>query len=139
MTVREFYNFCSTRGITDYKIYIDEISMSGCFVGYKEMNRDEINIGYGEKMISFFVNKSETAENLTSKENEMPQEFYKADINDEGEGIEKVGEVTLKSIGRNYNESNVCDFVSILIANGYEVHIRRPTIDFYKISYYKVV
>lgn len=132
MTVKEFYNFCSVRGITDYKIYIDEISMSGCYVGYKEMNRDEIDIGHGEKMISFFVNKSETAENLTNKEDKMP-----LDTNNEEK--EKVGEVTLKSIGRNYNESNVCDFVSILIANGYEVHIRRPTMDFYKISYYKVV
>lgn len=132
MTVRELYNFCSARGITDYKIYIDEISMSGCFVGYKEMNRDEINIGHKEKMISFFVSKGEIAKNLTSKENKMP-----LDINDEEK--EKVGEVTLQSIGRNYNESNVCDFVSILIANGYEVHIRRPTKDFYKISYYRVV
>ena len=131
MTVRELYNFCSARGITDYKIYIDEISMSGCFVGYKEMNRDDIE--YGEKIISFFGNGSKT----TSKEDIMPQEFHKADINDEEK--EKVGEVTLKSIGRNYNESNVCDFVSILIANGYEVHIRRPTMDFYKISYYKVI
>ena len=132
MTVRELYNFCSARGITDYKIYIDEISMSGCFVGYKEMNRDDIDIVYKEKMISFFGNGNKTA----SKEDVMPQEFYKADINDEE--TEKVGEATLKSIGRNYNESNVCDFVSILIANGYEVHICRPTMDFYKISYYKV-
>ena len=133
MTVRELYNFCSARGITDYKIYIDEISMSGCFVGYKEMNRDDIDLEYGEKMISFFGNGSKTA----SKEDVMLQGFYKADINDEEK--EKVGEVTLTSSGRNYNESNVCDFVSILIANGYEVHIRRPTMDFYKISYYKVV
>ena len=133
MTVRELYNFCSARGITDYKIYIDEISVNGCFIGYKEMNRDDIDIVYKEKMISFFSNGSKTA----SKEDVMPQEFCKADINDEEK--EKVGEVTLKSIGRNYNESNVCDFVSILIANGYEVHIRRPTMDFYKISYYKVI
>jgi len=133
MTVRELYNFCSARGITDYKIYIDEISVNGCFVGYKEMNRDDIDIAYEEKMISFFDNGSKT----TSKEDVIPQEFYKADIYDEEK--EKVGEVTLKSIGRNYNESNVCDFVSILIANGYEVHIRRPTMDFYKISYYKVI
>lgn len=132
MTIRELYNFCSARGITDYKIYIDKISINGCFVGYKEMNRDEINIEHEEKIISFFVSKGEIAKNLTSKENKMP-----LDINDEEK--EKVGEVTLKSIGRNYNESNVCDFVSILIANGYEVHIRRPTVDFYKISYYKVV
>lgn len=130
MTVRELYNFCSARGITEYKIYIDEISVNGCFVGYKEMNRDDIDIVYEEKMISFFSNGSKTA----SKEDKMP-----LDINDERKEIEKVGEVTLKSIGRNYNESNVCDFVSILIANGYEVHIRRPTMDFYKISYYKVI
>lgn len=128
MTVRELYNFCSARGITDYKIYIDEISTSGCFVGYKEMNRDDIDIAYEEKMISFFSNGSET----TSKEDKMP-------LDTKYEEKEKVGEVTLKSIGRNYNESNVCDFVSILIANGYEVHIRRPTMDFYKISYYKVI
>lgn len=128
MTVRELYNFCSARGITDYKIYIDEISINGCFVGYKEMNRDDIDIGYEEKMISFFSNGSKTA----SKEDVMP-------LDTKDEEKEKVGEVTLKSIGRNYNESNVCDFVSILIANGYEVHICRPTMDFYKISYYKVI
>ena len=133
MTVREFYNFCSARGITDYKIYIDEISKNGCFVGYEEMNRDKIHVEYEEKTISFSVGGNETAENLTSKEDKMP-----LDINERKE-IEKVGEVTLKSIGRNYNESNVCDFVSILIANGYEVHICRPTMDFYKISYYKVI
>lgn len=48
---------------------------------------------------------------------------------------EKCGEVTIKSFGRNYAESNVSDFVSILIANGYKVVIERPVQDFYRIEY----
>ena len=47
----------------------------------------------------------------------------------------KCGEARIQSFGRNYNESNVCDFVSVLIANGYKVVIERPTQDFYRIQY----
>ena len=51
--------------------------------------------------------------------------------------IEECGEATIKSCGRHYNECNVSDFVSILIANGYEVLISRPSEDCYNVKYYK--
>lgn len=49
----------------------------------------------------------------------------------------KIGEAIIKSCGRSYNECNVCDFVSILIANGYEVRIKRPSQDNYHVEYYR--
>lgn len=48
---------------------------------------------------------------------------------------ELIGEAAIKSGGRKYNECNVCDFVSILIANGYKVLIERPSETEYKIKY----
>ena len=53
MTVEEFYNFCKEHGITDFKIFVDDISINGCFIGYEELVPEKINIEYGEKMISF--------------------------------------------------------------------------------------
>lgn len=48
---------------------------------------------------------------------------------------EKHGEITVKSFGRRYAESNVSDLVSILIQNGYKVLIERPAEDYYLIQY----
>lgn len=52
MTVKEFYEYCVENHIEDYKIFVDEISVNGCFVGYNELTDKMIDIGYGEKMIS---------------------------------------------------------------------------------------
>ena len=49
--------------------------------------------------------------------------------------FEVAGDARLKSYGRNYNTSNVSDFVSILISNGYVVTISRPSEDEYYIQY----
>ena len=52
MTVEEFYDWCSKQNLYNFKIYVDEISVNGCFVGYKELQSDMIDISYSEKMIS---------------------------------------------------------------------------------------
>ena len=52
MTVQEFYDYCKERKITDFEIYINEISINGSFIGYEKLTQDEIDIGYAEKMIS---------------------------------------------------------------------------------------
>ena len=49
--------------------------------------------------------------------------------------FEVVGDARLKSYGRNYNTSNVSDFVSILLSNGYVVTISRPSEDEYYVEY----
>lgn len=53
MTVKELYEYCKERGVTDFEIYINEISVNGCFVGYEKLTPDKIDIGYGERMITF--------------------------------------------------------------------------------------
>lgn len=52
MTVEEFYEFCEDNHITDYKIFVDQISLARCFTGYKELTEKEIDISYSERMIS---------------------------------------------------------------------------------------
>ncbi len=52
MTVEEFYDWCSKQNLYDFKIYVDEISVNGCFIGYKELQPDRIDISYSEKIIS---------------------------------------------------------------------------------------
>ena len=52
MTVEEFYQYCIKRGVENFAIYVDEISVNGCFIGYKELTNEKIDIGYGENMIS---------------------------------------------------------------------------------------
>ena len=52
MTVKEFFNYCVANDIEDFKIFVDVISMNGCFVGYKELTYKDIDIGYGGKIIS---------------------------------------------------------------------------------------
>ena len=52
MTVQEFYDYCKDKNITDYTIFVDEISVNGCFIGYDELTPKKIDIGYGERMIS---------------------------------------------------------------------------------------
>ena len=53
MTVQELYDYCKERGVTDFEIFINEISVNGCFIGYEKLTPDEIDIGYAEKMITF--------------------------------------------------------------------------------------
>lgn len=53
MTVEEFYRYCQEHDITNYRIFIDKISLAGCFIGYEELTEKDINVGYGEKMITF--------------------------------------------------------------------------------------
>lgn len=57
MTVEEFYQFCKEHGITDYKILMDEISINGCFIGFKKVFENNIAFGYdniyGEDMVWF--------------------------------------------------------------------------------------
>ena len=52
MTVKEFYEYCVEHNIEDFRILVDHISGNGCFIGYEELTPKEINIGYGERMIS---------------------------------------------------------------------------------------
>ena len=52
MTVEEFYEYCKKNNVTDFKIFVDQISVNGCFIGYNELDEGKIDIGYGEKMIS---------------------------------------------------------------------------------------
>lgn len=52
MTVEEFYQYCKEKHIEDFRLFVDQISLSGCFVGYAELEPDKIDIGYGEKIIS---------------------------------------------------------------------------------------
>ena len=52
MTVEEFYQYCKNNHIEDYKLFVDQISVNGCFIGYAELTPDKINIGHGEKMVS---------------------------------------------------------------------------------------
>lgn len=49
---------------------------------------------------------------------------------------EKCGEANIIAGDRNYNEGCVSDFVSILLANGYEVNIKRNCNKF-DIEYYR--
>ena len=49
--------------------------------------------------------------------------------------FEVAGDARIKSYGRNYNISNVSDFVSILLSNGYVVTISRPSEDEYYVEY----
>lgn len=51
MTVQDFYEFCKDNHITNYKIFADQISLAGCFTGYKELTEKEIDISYGEQII----------------------------------------------------------------------------------------
>ena len=51
MTIQDFYEFCEDNHITDYKIFVDQISLAGCFIGYKELTAKEIDISYGEQII----------------------------------------------------------------------------------------
>ena len=51
MTVQEFYEFCEDSHITDYKIFVDQISLAGCFTGYKELTEKEIDISSDEQAI----------------------------------------------------------------------------------------
>ena len=52
MTVQEFYDYCKDNGITNFKIFVDQISVNGCFIGYTELSPELIDIGYSERMIS---------------------------------------------------------------------------------------
>lgn len=51
MTVKEFYEFCEDNHITGYKIFVDQISLAGCFTGYKELTEKEIYISSSEQII----------------------------------------------------------------------------------------
>lgn len=51
MTVEEFYNYCKQNNITDFQIFITDYD-GGKIAGYHGMRKDDIDIGYGEKMIS---------------------------------------------------------------------------------------
>lgn len=51
MTVQDFYEFCKNNNITNYKIFVDQISLAGCFTGYKELTKKEIYISSGEQII----------------------------------------------------------------------------------------
>lgn len=53
MTVQELYDYLKELGVTDFEIFINEISVNGCFIGYEKLTPDEIDIGYAEKMITF--------------------------------------------------------------------------------------
>ena len=57
MTVEEFYQFCKEHDIADHAIMIDDISKSGCFIGFKKLSKDAICFGYddiyGEDMVWF--------------------------------------------------------------------------------------
>ena len=52
MTVEEFYQYCKENGVENYTLYVDQISVNGCFIGYTEITPDNIDIGYGEKIVS---------------------------------------------------------------------------------------
>lgn len=52
MTVEEFYQYCKDCGVENYKLFVDQISVNGCFIGYAEITPDKIDIGYGEKIVS---------------------------------------------------------------------------------------
>ena len=52
MTVKEFYEYCVKHNVEDFRIFVDHISVNGCFVGYEELTTKKIDIGYGEQMIS---------------------------------------------------------------------------------------
>lgn len=52
MTVEEFYRYCKDHGVENYKLYVDQISVNGCFIGYAEITPDMIDIGYSEKIVS---------------------------------------------------------------------------------------
>lgn len=52
MTVEEFYQYCKEKHIEDFRLFVDQISVNGCFIGYEELTPDKIDIGYGEKIIS---------------------------------------------------------------------------------------
>lgn len=51
MTIQEFYEFCEDNHITNYKIFVDQISLAGCFTGYKELTTKEIDISHKEQII----------------------------------------------------------------------------------------
>ena len=52
MTVKEFYEYCVEKHIEDFEVYVDQISVNGCFIGYDKLTNEKIDIGYGEKIIS---------------------------------------------------------------------------------------
>lgn len=52
MTVEEFYQYCKENGVEKYSLFVDQISVNGCFIGYAELTPDKIDIGYGERIIS---------------------------------------------------------------------------------------
>ena len=52
MTVEEFYQYCKERHIEDFRLFVDQISVNGCFIGYEELTPDKIDIGYSEKEIA---------------------------------------------------------------------------------------
>ena len=52
MTVREFYDYCVDNGIEDFEVFVDQISVNGCFVGYTKLSPELIDIGYSERMVS---------------------------------------------------------------------------------------
>lgn len=44
MTIRELYEFCEKQKLLDATIEVCNISVNGCFIGYKPL--DEKNISY---------------------------------------------------------------------------------------------
>ena len=52
MTVKEFYEYCVEKHIENFEVYVDQISVNGCFIGYDKLTNEKIDIGYGEKIIS---------------------------------------------------------------------------------------
>lgn len=58
MTINELYKFCEERDLLDAKIEVCQISVNGCFIGYKPLKEKDISYsliddehGESEKMI----------------------------------------------------------------------------------------
>lgn len=43
MTINELYKFCEERDLLDAKIEVCQISVNGCFIGYKRLKEEDIS------------------------------------------------------------------------------------------------
>ncbi len=51
MTVEEFYKWCKEHNVENFQVFITDYD-GGKIAGYHGVNKNDIDIGYGEKMIS---------------------------------------------------------------------------------------
>lgn len=62
MTINELYKFCKERNLLDAKIKVCQISVNGCFIGYKYLKEKDISYAlgddeYGEKEKSIILER----------------------------------------------------------------------------------